>query len=223
MCTSAMQSQPAAQRFWLAAARQGDHEAFTTLVRPHAPRLQRLARRLTRSAEDAEDVCQESLLKAFTKIDQFDGSKVELEEFRAWLMRITTNCAIDFLRRKKADRYVPLKDDDNFADNEHGMRRSWGENPETSYTRREQIRIVEDAIAQLPAELRIVCLFRNVRELSTKETAARLGISAIAVRLRLFRAHGQLRKMLGGRMHRRNRQTPQGSKPSQPQRDASLN
>ena len=218
-----MQSQPAAQRFWLAAARQGDHEAFTTLVSPHTPRLQRLARRLTRSAEDAEDVCQESLLKAFTKIDQFDGSKVEIEEFRAWLMRITTNCAIDFLRRKKANRYVPLEDDDNFSGQVPGMRRSWGESPETSYTRREQVRIVEDAISRLPAELRIVCLFRNVREFSTKETAARLGISAIAVRLRLFRAHGQLRKMLGGRMHRRNRRKPQESELSHAQKDTSLN
>jgi RNA polymerase sigma-70 factor (ECF subfamily) len=223
MCTSTIQAQPAAQQFWLAAARQGDHEAFSTLVRPHTPRLQRLARRLTRSAEDAEDVCQESLLKAFTKIDQFDGSKVEIEEFRAWLMRITTNCAIDFLRRKKADRYLPLEDDDNFSEDVQGTRRSWGENPEISYTRREQIRMVEDAISRLPSELRIVCLFRNVRELSTKETAARLGISAIAVRLRLFRAHGQLRKMLGGRMHRRNRGTPQGSNPSEAKKDASLN
>jgi RNA polymerase sigma factor (sigma-70 family) len=223
MCTSAMQSQQGAQQVWLAAARRGDHDAFTTLVSPHTPRLQRLARRLTRSAEDAEDVCQESLLKAFTKIDQFDGSKLEIEEFRAGLMRITTNCAIDFLRRKKAGRYVPLEDGDNFSNDVQREKRSWGENPETSYTRREQIRLVEEAISRLPAELRIVCLFRNVRELSTKETAARLGISTIAVRLRLFRAHGQLRRMLGGRMHRRSRRNVQGSNPSQTKKDASLN
>jgi DNA-directed RNA polymerase specialized sigma24 family protein len=55
----------------------------------------------------------------------------------------------------------------------------------------------------LPAELRAVCLLRNVMELSTKETAARLGISTGAVRLRLFRAHRQLRKMLFQRTHGR--------------------
>jgi RNA polymerase sigma-70 factor (ECF subfamily) len=203
MCTSAIESQPGRQQVWLAAARRGDHEAFRTLVSPHTPKLQSLARRLTRSAEDAEDVCQESLLKAFTKIDQFDGTRVEIDEFRAWLMRITTNCAIDFLRRKKAGRYVPLEDGEALSDWQ-GTKRGWGENPEASYTRQEQIRFVEDALSQLPAELRIVCLFRNVRELSTKETAARLGISTIAVRLRLFRAHGQLRKMLSRRIHHRD-------------------
>jgi RNA polymerase sigma factor (sigma-70 family) len=188
----------------LAAARRGDRDAFASLVTPHTPKLQRLARRLTRSVEDAEDVCQESLLKAFTKIDQFDGTKIEIEEFRAWLMRITTNCAIDFLRRRKARRFISLEDCDNVPTTFHEAGRGWCENPEKSYTRAEQLGIVGDAISRLPADLRMVCLFRNVRELSTKETAARLGISTIAVRLRLFRAHRQLRKMLGRRMHRRS-------------------
>lgn len=223
MCTSAMQSQSSGQQIWLAAARRGDHDAFATLVGPHTPKLQRLARRLTRSAEDAEDVCQESLLKAFTKIDQFDGTKVEIEEFRAWLMRITTNCAIDFLRRKKAHRFVPLEDEGGLSEDWQETRRSWGENPEKSYTRQEQVRIVAEAIAQLPTELRIVCLFRNVRELSTKETAARLGISAIAVRLRLFRAHGQLRKMLGRRVPGRSRRTTPPSTEPLANAGASLN
>jgi RNA polymerase sigma-70 factor (ECF subfamily) len=222
MCTSAIQSQPGAQQTWLAAARRGDHEAFTTLVRPHTPKLQRLARRLTRSAEDAEDVCQESLLKAFTKIDQFDGTKVQMDEFRAWLMRITTNCAIDFLRRKKAGRYVALEDE-RLSDAWQEPRRSWGENPEKSYTRQEQMRFVEEAIARLPAELRVVCLFRNVRELSTKETAARLGISSIAVRLRLYRAHGQLRKMLSRRMEGHSRQATRLRREPQPKSAVTLN
>ena len=224
MCTSALQSQPGAQQVCLAAARRGDHEAFTTLVSPHTLRLQRLARRLTRSAEDAEDVCQESLLKAFTKIDTFDGTKVEIDEFRAWLMRITTNCAIDFLRRKKARRYVALEDGfESLSDDGAETRRSWGESPEKSYTRQEQIGLVEEAISRLPAELRIVCLFRNVRELSTKETAARLGISSIAVRLRLFRAHGQLRKILSRRMHSHNRRTTRRSGEPLSKNVASLN
>jgi RNA polymerase sigma factor (sigma-70 family) len=75
----------------------------------------------------------------------------------------------------------------------------WGESPETSFTRLEQLSILADAIAKLPPELRNVCLLRNMMELSTKEVAARLGISAITVRVRLFRAHGQLRKILDRR------------------------
>jgi RNA polymerase sigma-70 factor (ECF subfamily) len=75
----------------------------------------------------------------------------------------------------------------------------WGESPEASCTRQEQLKLVANALAKLPPELRNVCLMRNMMELSTKEVAARLGISAIAVRLRLFRAHGQLREILGRR------------------------
>lgn len=184
----------------LAAARRGDPEAFTTLVSPHTPRLQRLAYRLTRSPEDAEDVYQESMLKAFSRLHQFDATKTESDEFRAWLMRITANCAIDLLRRKKASQVVPLEEcEEAHTESHRAGKGGWGENPEAACTRQEQLRVVADALAKLPAELRNVCLLRNMMELSTKEAAARLGISAIAVRVRLFRAHGQLRRILNER------------------------
>jgi RNA polymerase sigma-70 factor (ECF subfamily) len=192
--------EPQCIRMPLAAARTGDHQAFRTLVSPHTPRLQRLARRFTGSAEDAEDICQESLLKAFSKLDQFAGTKMESGEFRAWLMRITANCAIDFLRRKGVNRSLPLEECEHAAATSHQAGASgWGESPEASYRRQEQLRILADAIAKLPPELRNVCLLRNMMELSTKEVAARLGIPAITVRVRLFRAHGQLRKILDRR------------------------
>jgi RNA polymerase sigma factor (sigma-70 family) len=199
MCTCTTPLQP--QTNWtegsLLAARRGDGNAFTDLVSPHAPRLQQLARRLTRSHEDAEDVCQESLLKAFTKLHQFDGSKMEREAFCAWLMRITANCAIDFLRRKKASRLIPLEEYDAVQNESHMKSPStWAENPEVRCTRKEQLRMVAEVIAELPAELRNVCLLRNMMELSTKEVAERLGISSTAVRMRLFRAHRQLRTIL---------------------------
>jgi len=198
MCTitATQQFESSGTRIFLAAARRGDHDAFTTLVTPHTTNLQRLAHRIVGNAADAEDICQESLLKAFTRLETFDGTKTESHEFRAWLMRITANCAIDFLRRKKANKHVPLEECHESPSELHPSRKGWGENPETSYTREEQVRFVKDAIASLPADLRRVCLFRMMEELSTKEVAARLGISALAVRLKLFRAQGRLRKML---------------------------
>ena len=198
--TALLQPEPHCIRMPLARARTGDHEAFSTLVSPHTPRLQRLARRFTGSLEDAEDICQESLLKAFTKLDQFAGTKMESDEFRAWLMRITANCAIDFLRRKGAHRSLPLDECEQAAMTfEHAGTSGWGESPETSFTRQEQLSILADAISKLPPELRNVCLLRNMLELSTKEVAARLGIPAITVRVRLFRAHGRLRRILNRR------------------------
>ena len=177
------------------AAQNGDHSAFTALVLPYAGNLRRLARRFTRNEADAEDVCQEALLKAFTKLNKFAGTASAEGEFRSWLARITMNCAIDFIRRRRPKQDVPLE----ACDQVHAVSGAggWGENPELSYARQERSRAVANAIAGLPADLRRVCLLRNLMELSTKEAAARLGLPTITVRVRLFRAHSQLRKRLG--------------------------
>jgi RNA polymerase sigma-70 factor, ECF subfamily len=201
-----LQSQSHCAEFSLAAARRGDPDAFTTLVSPHAPRLKRLARRFTRTAEDAEDICQESLLKAFTKLDQFSGSQLQRDEFRAWLMRITANCAIDFIRRQKAYKLVPLEECDTVPKLHAVGADGWSDSPETHCTRQEQFQMIAGAMAKLSPELRNVCLLRNLLELSTKEVAAQLGISPLAVRMRLFRAHTQLRKILSRRPWPRTRQ-----------------
>jgi Sigma-70, region 4 len=72
-----------------------------------------------------------------------------------------------------------------------------GHNPEEQLARREMRKLMSDAIAQLPRDLRRACLLRDVLQYSTQEVADRLSISAMAVRLRLFRAHRQLREKLG--------------------------
>jgi RNA polymerase sigma-70 factor, ECF subfamily len=181
---------------FLAAARRGDHDAFVALISPHESNLRRLARSFTRNAQDAEDVCQQSLLKAFTKLNHFASAKeVATAEFRSWLAKITANSAIDFLRRTRSARMVALDECDDLPKPDAD---SWGENPEASYARRERSRIILEAIAALPAGLRRVCILRNLEELSTKEVADRLGLPAVTVRVRLFRAHCELRKRLGG-------------------------
>jgi len=175
------------------AARNGDHNAFTALVSPHTPRLRRLARRFTRNAQDAEDVCQESLLKAFTKLHYFgDSEGIARGEFCSWLSRITANSAIDFLRRKQD--VVSLEEYDP-ADTV-SARGGWGENPEACYARQERLRLVMDALGKLAPELRRVCILRDLMELSTKEVASRLRLPAVTVRVRLFRAHSELRRIL---------------------------
>lgn len=192
-------TQPDDTRELLAAVRAGDSNAFPALVSPHTRKLRSVALRYTKNVADAEDVCQDSLLKAFAKLDQFVGAKEDTEDrFRAWLMIITTNSAIDFLRRKQAFRMVPLENSNAVAP-ELSKERSanWEENPEAFYERQERIGMIAAAIRRLPVELQKVCLMRNMRELSTKEVAGRLGITTIAVRLRLFRAHSQLRKVFG--------------------------
>jgi len=185
----------------LTAARCGDEKAFMALVSPLAPSLQRLANRYSRNTADADDICQESLLKAYVKLDQFSSTQeLVTHEFHAWLMKIAANSAIDFLRRKHSKRLVPLDECNYVPDKPHEAGAGgWGENPERALVRQERRSMMAEAITRLPAELRRVCLLRNVMELSTKEVAAKLGITTTAVRLRLFRAHGLLRKYLGGK------------------------
>ena len=182
-----------------AAARSGDEKAFMALVAPLTPGLQRLACRYSRNAADAEDICQESLLKAYLKLDQFSGTQESAtHEFHSWLMKIAANSAIDFIRRKHTKRLVPLDECSHIPSKAYDAGAGgWGEDPERAYAHQEEVDLLNDAIASLPTELRRVCLLRNVMELSTKEVAERLGISTTAVRLRLFRAHARLRKSMG--------------------------
>jgi len=139
------------------------------------------------------------LLKAFTKLDHFAAAKeVATAEFRSWLAKITANSAIDFLRRRRSARLVRLEECDQL---QKPGRDSWGEDPEACYARRERSRIILEAVAALPAALRRVCMLRNLQELSTQEVADRLGLPAITVRVRLFRAHRELRKRLAVGSH----------------------
>jgi RNA polymerase sigma-70 factor (ECF subfamily) len=182
----------------LAAARSGDEKAFMALVSPVAPGLQRLANRYSRNTADADDICQESLMKAYVKLEQFSGSEeFATHEFQSWLMKIAANSAIDFIRRKHGNRLVPLDECNHVPEEHRAGAGGWGEDPERAYGRREQREQIMKAITSLPVALRQVCLLRNVMEFSTKEAADRLGISTTAVRLRLFRAHSQLRKRWG--------------------------
>ena len=184
----------------LAAAQTGDQQAFMSLASPFATGMQRLANRFTRNVTDAEDICQESLLKAYTKLSLFSGeTEFVSHEFHGWLTRITANSAIDFIRRQHGKKLIALDDCPPAFNICHEAGASgWGENPERAYVRKERRELLVRAIKNLPAELRRVCLLRSVMQFSTSEVAAKLGISNTAVRLRLFRAHGRLRKSLGG-------------------------
>src|SRR5437764_12439365 len=81
----------------VARAREGDQEAFGVLVERHSVRLFQLAYRMTGNEQDAEDIVQEGFLKAFRNLARYD----DRAEFGAWLRRITSNCAIDQIRRRQ--------------------------------------------------------------------------------------------------------------------------
>ena len=193
----------------LTQARQGNLEAFAEMVSPYMPALYQRARRVTGNVADAEDVTQEAMLKAWSRLEQFSGKSAadrpepaggtddKTDDFRAWLGRIAGNTSIDVLRQRRNGKILSL-DEPRGNDEETlgGGIPVREENPEERCARRELGGMLADVIKQLPADLRQACLLRDVLQYSSQEVADRLGISVVAVRLRLFRAHRRLREKL---------------------------
>jgi RNA polymerase sigma-70 factor, ECF subfamily len=182
----------------LVQARQGNREAFAEMVSPYMPTVYQRARRLTGNTADAEDVSQEALLKAWSRLGQFSGQQDEnSDDFRAWLARIAGNTSIDVLRQRRDGKILSMEEQRGPGDETlGGSIPARADNPEERCARRERCRLLADAIKQLPADLRQACLLRDVLQYSSQEVADRLGISVVAVRLRLFRAHRRLREIL---------------------------
>jgi RNA polymerase sigma-70 factor, ECF subfamily len=202
----------AAKRKTLADARLGDGEAFAEMILPYGPGLYRRALRLTGNPADAEDARQEALLKAFSRLNQFAGQQDEgKDDLHAWVSRITTNASIDLIRQRREGKYVSLEEPGSGPEDTFGSRLPARiDNPEERYARREQRVLIAGAIARLAPDLRQICLLRDVLQYSTHEVAARLGISTVAVRLRLFRAHRRLRDSLRDRMRQKLRCSTSG-------------
>ncbi|HXS95746.1 MAG TPA: sigma-70 family RNA polymerase sigma factor [Candidatus Limnocylindrales bacterium] len=178
----------------VAQSREGDTQAFGELVRRYEGRIFRLAQHVTNNREDAEDVLQETFMKAYEHLDQFQGNS----KFYTWIVRIAVNQALMKLRRRKTDKSVSM--DENIDTGEDTIVReiaAWGEDPEQRFSREELGRILGDAVESLEPPYRSVFVLRDIDELSTEETAEALNLSIPAVKSRLLRARLQLREKLG--------------------------
>ncbi len=174
-------------------AKNGDETAFPELVKRYSRRILRVARNITNNDEDAEDVLQESFLKAFTHLDSFQGNS----KFYTWLVRIAMNEALMKLRKRRTGKVVSL--DEELSTGEDTVVREvavWDGTPEDRYSQEEMREILDRTIASLPEGFRTVFVLRDVEELSTEETADTLGLSIPAVKSRLLRARLQLREKL---------------------------
>jgi len=177
----------------VAQARLGNTNAFNELLRRYERKIFRLAMHITQNREDAEDVLQESFLKAYEHLDQFQGQS----KFYTWIVRIAVNQALMKLRKRKSDRSVSLDDTiDTGEDNIGREIAAWDENPEQRYSREELNQILTNAIDGLTPIYRAVFVLRDIDQLSTEETAEALDLSIPAVKSRLLRARLQLREKL---------------------------
>jgi RNA polymerase sigma-70 factor (ECF subfamily) len=177
----------------VAQAREGDTRAFGELVKRYEGKIFRLAQHVTQNREDAEDVLQETFMKSYEHLDQFQGNS----KFYTWIVRIAVNQALMKLRRRKTDRSVSLDEPiDTGEDTVVREIAAWDENPEQRFSREEIGSILDLAIQGLEAPYRSVFVLRDIDELSTEETAEALDLSVPAVKSRLLRARLQLREKL---------------------------
>jgi RNA polymerase sigma-70 factor, ECF subfamily len=174
-------------------ARAGDAAAFSELVERYERKIYRLAKHITQNDEDAEDVLQESFLKAYSHLDSFQGDS----KFYTWLVRIAVNEALMKLRKRKSDKTVSLDEPQDTGEDLVAREIAvWEDDPEKKYSRDELADILSKAVDSLKPSFRTVFVLRDIEELSTEDTAETLGISIPAVKSRLLRARLQLREKL---------------------------
>ncbi|GAB4533495.1 MAG: sigma-70 family RNA polymerase sigma factor [Anaerolineales bacterium] len=178
----------------LQALKSGDRAAFAHLVETHSPAIYRLALRMLNNPQDAEDVLQETFIKAFQHIERFDGRA----RLSTWLYRIATNEAL-MLLRKRTDDGISLDApaaNDPLEEQEPLEIVDWSHLPEETLLSGEVHAYLEKAVRSLPESLKTVFLLREIEGLSTTETAEILKLSEAAVKTRLSRARLQLRESL---------------------------
>jgi RNA polymerase sigma-70 factor (ECF subfamily) len=175
------------------AAQSGEEWAFMELSRRHSPRAFNTIYRVTKNREDAEDALQDSLMKAFLHLKQFDGRS----SFSTWFTRIGINSALMILRKKRGSRETSMDVTLDGGDTWH----SWdvadhAPDPEKRYAANERTMRLQRAIGRLPNALRSVVEIRQVEDLSMREIADAVGISVPAAKSRLLRARATLSRSL---------------------------
>jgi RNA polymerase sigma-70 factor (ECF subfamily) len=166
----------------------GEVELFEVLVRRHDRRVYRTARGILRDEDEAEDAMQAAWVSAYQHLREYAGASA----FSTWIVRIAANEALGRLRKRT--RLVAL---DETEDEGGGIMDPRAENPEERAAAHEAIRLVERAVDGLAPGYRSVFMLRDVEQLSTAETAEALGLREDAVKVRLHRARGMLRRALG--------------------------
>ncbi len=176
---------------WVALARSGDRGAMHELYERHRSRIFGLAYRYVKNIPDAEDILQDTFIKAFQSLQ-----KCQLDEnsyFTTWLYRIAVNCAMDHFRKQRR-----LEGDDGWqrdllATDENAVALS----PEGEFQRQEIKARMEQVLNGLSPRKRMIVVLRHYQQLKINEIAAVLGCSQGSVKKQLFVALAQLKKQMG--------------------------
>src|SRR5580704_4118180 len=191
--TIACLTDPAAEQMLVVAAKYGDEQAFETLFKRHRQKILRVVLRYAHVREDAEDIVQQSFQKAFVYLHRFEGKS----SFSTWLTRIAINESLMLLRHGRALREVSVEDHSGGEGNAASLEMpDSSPDPEASYLRRERAQILSETLGNLRPGMRKAIELRELAELSTEETARRMGVSVADVKGRLFHARKKLQEKL---------------------------
>jgi RNA polymerase sigma-70 factor, ECF subfamily len=183
----------------IASVLAGNIHLFHELVRPYERTVYAMAVGLLRNEQEAEDVAQETFLKALRNLHTWRAEA----KFSTWLITIALNEARARLRRAQAAPFEPIE---SMPDDPHRVApellRDWREVPSEVLERLEVWQLVQDAVTELPLIYREVFLLRDVEELSVNEAAEALSITTASVKVRLHRARIMLQKRLAPQLKR---------------------
>ena len=177
----------------LEALQRGDRAEFARMVEAFSPQVYRLALKMLNDPQDAEDVLQETFMKALRSIASFEGRS----SLSTWIYRIAVNELLMLLRRRKPEAIsMDQGREDEEGESEPVQVVDWCCLPENELADSEARRFLNLAVQKLTPTLRAVFLLRDVQGLSVRETAEALSISEPAVKTRLLRARLRMREEL---------------------------
>ena len=174
-------------------AQNGDVTAFSELIESYQQNVYNLAYRMSGNAEDAADIAQEAFIKLYLSISKFKGNA----KFSTWVYRITTNACLDAIKKRKKTKTYSISDSVETEEGEYLREfEDLSVNVEEGFERKEQQRIINEAIATLPEKHRAIIILRDINELSYEEIAATLNCSEGTVKSRISRARANLYEVL---------------------------
>jgi RNA polymerase sigma factor (sigma-70 family) len=182
----------ACDMYLVAAAKDGDRQAYAELCCRYSQRIFRTVLRITGNTADAEDTLQEALLKAYVHIGRFEGRSA----FSTWLNRIAINSALMLLRKKRSQPVFSFQSGFETDDFKLPEPMDTSHNPEESCIQNALENEFAQAIRSLSPNLRVVMQIRYREDASLAQIAKRLGISEAAVKSRLLRAKSHMRRHL---------------------------
>ncbi len=193
----------------VAAAQGGDRFALDQLLRRHYERIHAVCRRVAGSTRDADDACQEALIKIVRSLPRFDGRS----SFGTWAYRIATNASLDELRKRQRRPSLHAVDDEH--------RPELVDTRADSYTEQFPDRLLlDDALDRLPEDLRIAVVLRDVADLDYAEIAETLDVPIGTVKSRISRGRAALASLLRLDEHpqpgTRGNQPPDDERPTDP-------